>query len=259
MPKTIYNEIVDPNHNFLFTTEQLNQAKIDNKCLSIRCLHCNKTFYISRRQYLRFLKGRERLKYCSQECSLATNPPQVTKPCLNCGKLVTKCASEAKKYPNFFCCQSCAASYNNKHRTRNKKHHKKIAKCKHQICKVCGQIHCQHPEICKGNWLRQQQSITRLQTMGFNISVIGSQDVYHEYDRFRSLVEELYIQKQLSMVDLAKLWNLPCSLTVTLLFRWLIIQPRSVSEQQHITKLKKPQIAVIKDPRYYYKHEWHTT
>ena len=42
-----------------------------------------------------------------------TTQSYITKPCLFCGKPVTKRASEAKRFPNFFCCRSHAASYNN--------------------------------------------------------------------------------------------------------------------------------------------------
>lgn len=114
MSKTIYTEIVNPNNNLLFTSDQLNQAKIDDKCLPVKCLQCGKTFYITRRQYCNFLEGYSSLKFCGKQCQRNALPSRITKPCLNCGKLVTKVAGEAKKYPNFFCCQSCAASYNNK-------------------------------------------------------------------------------------------------------------------------------------------------
>lgn len=122
MSKTIYTEIVNPNGNFLFTVEQLNNAKTNDKCLPCRCLHCGEIFYISRKNYLgvanKNVKGS--FQFCSYECSHLHRleySTSVTKPCLLCGKPVTKTYKESLKYPNFFCCSSHAATYNNKHRS----------------------------------------------------------------------------------------------------------------------------------------------
>lgn len=258
MSKTIYSEVYNPNGNLLFTIDQLNNAKIDDKELMVRCLRCGQIFYISKRQYWSFLKGHIKLKYCSSQCSKAPKSPKVTKPCLNCGKMVTKYAKEAERHPNFFCCKSCAASYNNRKRIYTHKAHSKSAKKRKRICTVCGQHVCDRPEVCKGNWLRSQQSISRIKSIGFDITTIGSQRVYDEYDRFRNYIKQLY-DRSLSMSDLAKLWKIPNSLTITLLFRWLGIQPRSIQEQRRLTLLYKRDRCTIKSTNYHYQHGWHTT
>lgn len=131
MPKTIYTEIYNPNGNFLFTLEQLNNAKTNDKCLPVRCLQCGKIFYIRRKDYVVLLKHyTEHLKidkvhkYCSRECSRQYERDHSTitmVPCLFCGKLVAKSACELRKHPNTFCCHSHAAKYNNTQRAPRSK------------------------------------------------------------------------------------------------------------------------------------------
>lgn len=107
MSKTIYTEIANPNGNFLFTVEQLNNAKTNDKCLPCECGHCGKIFYISRKNYTYECSHQHRIEHSTS----------ITKPCLLCGKLVTKTRYESLKYPNFFCCSSHAATYNNNRRS----------------------------------------------------------------------------------------------------------------------------------------------
>lgn len=121
MSKIIYDEIDDRNHNLLFNLNQLNASTGNDKVLPVRCLCCGKIFLISRKDYIDFTCGSNNLKYCSRHCASLAQRKRVTKPCLNCGKMVTKTEKEAEKHPNFFCCKSCAASYNNKRRAPRSK------------------------------------------------------------------------------------------------------------------------------------------
>lgn len=120
MSKRIYTEIHNPNGNLLFTVEQLNNTtQADGKCLPVRCFYCGEIFYISRKQYTDFERNpvSNSLKFCCTEHAFEHrrhNSTNITKPCLVCGKPVTKHKSEVERYPNFFCCQSHAATYNNK-------------------------------------------------------------------------------------------------------------------------------------------------
>ena len=116
MPKrTYFDKIDNPNGNLLFTVEQLNETTYaDGKCLPVRCLNCGKIFYISRRDYIGYQFGSNTLQFCSHDCASKYSRNRVTKPCLLCGKLVTKSRGEAEKWPKFFCCKSHAATYNNK-------------------------------------------------------------------------------------------------------------------------------------------------
>lgn len=279
MPKTIYTEIYNPNGNLLFTLEQLNNASVDDMCLPVRCMKCGKTFHISRRMYQAFVRyhlhsGRRtnELKICSRNCTGNCNEQQdtnlVTKPCLFCGKLVTKCRSEASKYPNFFCCHSHAASYNNSHRApRSEESRAKTSatiraqrpKRPPKPCKVCGQYPCAHTEPCKGNWLRREDNIKRLESMGFDISTLGTPQIVDSYNAFRIRFLKLYVEDEMSQNDLTKMFNLPCALTMSLLFKWLQIPVLNKHDQGVRTMSKMQEIEPFVSDKYCYKHGHHTT
>lgn len=118
--RTYFDKIDNPNGNLLFTVEQLNETTYaDGKCLPVRCLNCGKIFYICRKDYIDYQFGSNTLQFCGLKCAGEYIRNRVTKPCKVCGKPVTKTAKEAEKWPNFFCCQSHAAHYNNQLRTRS--------------------------------------------------------------------------------------------------------------------------------------------
>lgn len=246
MSKTIYTEIANPNGNFLFTVEQLNNAKTNDKCLPCKCVHCGEIFYISRKNYISVINknGKGSFQFCSCECSQQyrmEHSTSITKPCLLCGKLVTKPRCEAISRPNFFCCSSHAATYNNKRRSpRSEESRAKTSatlkaqqrKRPPKPCKVCGQYPCAHTYACKGNWLRTPTSINRLKFMGFNIDTLGSLQIVNSYDEFRNYIFTLYMVDEMSQSDLAKKFGFPCSLTISLLFKWLQIPVLSKHDQR---------------------------
>lgn len=81
----------------------------------LTCLICKKIF--SRNA----TKARQRERhFCSVECYLKHYPRiKIIKPCRNCGKMVSRSpnACNNNKSKNLFCNHSCAATYNNKHKT----------------------------------------------------------------------------------------------------------------------------------------------
>jgi len=56
-----------------------------------------------------------------------------TVECKNCGKSFTKLPSQIKKYPNNFCSKSCAAKYNNTHKTHGTRRSKLEAHIEQQL------------------------------------------------------------------------------------------------------------------------------
>lgn len=262
MSKTIYTEIYNPNGNFLFTIDQLNNAKFDEKCLAVKCMHCKRIYFVSKHQYNCFLNGRDRLKYCSRNCSRQSKPLQVTKSCLNCGKLVTKCASEAQKYPNFFCCKSCAASYNNKRRlprsvesrakTSLAKRTQKLKRSK--ICKVCGQSTCLRPDVCCQHILTQKSP--NLQKLGFDITSLGTPRVYEEWDKLYEKLYNLYITQKLSTPIIKHKFNLASVKTIWSLLHALHIPIRDYSQGTSNAILCGR--AKLINHQNKYKHGWHT-
>lgn len=273
MSKTIYTEIVNPNNNLLFTIDQLNQAKTNDKCLPVKCLHCGEIFYVSRKQYIDTLQipKRTNLKFCCHHCAhqfkLAHNT-SITKPCLNCGKLVTKYASEAQKHPNFFCCKSCATTYNNKHRNRSKKKLQNTTlraprvinkPKKHKACLVCGNINCTN-KLHKSGYFRNPKSLMFL--LGFDDSTLGSIKAIEEINRIRNMLYDLHWNKQLSCLDILRNFNINESKCheISMLFKRLNIQIRSMSDISHVSALRrKPSNITSSNTHYRYKHGHHIT
>lgn len=129
MSRRIYTEIINPNGNFLFTVDDLNNVTNGTiKCLPCKCLQCGKIFYISRHNYQQTLaKGKPvTYKCCSYECAkkFKINKKQVF--CSYCGKPILRTPSHLSKHN--FCSSSCAAKFNNKGRILSKETRKKQSK-----------------------------------------------------------------------------------------------------------------------------------
>lgn len=106
----------------IYTQEEFNIAK-SNTLLPLKCEHCGKTFYQLKKhlKYWIITKGiKEYFKYCSQQCEALSNKESLTIKCTNCNKNFTIKNSQNKrsKSGNHFCSQSCAAIYNNTHKTK---------------------------------------------------------------------------------------------------------------------------------------------
>jgi len=90
-----------------------------NAQIRCECDYCNKEFTIAQR----FLKHRIKKSkidklYCSGKCQHKAHITKELVTCKQCGKEFYKVASQVKKHPNNFCCSSCAATYNNTHKTK---------------------------------------------------------------------------------------------------------------------------------------------
>lgn len=82
--------------------------------LKIECYQCNKQFYRLQYYIRKTLKSTNKI-YCSTTCQFYTRKAVdvVCKQCLKCFK---KTQAEIRKYPNHFCSNSCAATFNNKNK-----------------------------------------------------------------------------------------------------------------------------------------------
>lgn len=82
----------------------------------LNCCECNILYYKSPR-IARSFRDQEK-NFCSRECLDKHNTTAVTNPCGYCSKMVTRRLAEHKKAKrHIFCNHSCAAKYNNKHKT----------------------------------------------------------------------------------------------------------------------------------------------
>ena len=84
----------------------------------LECIYCGTIFY-RKKHIIQGSKNKEKtFDFCSCKCGLYyKNPPQYVK-CTNCNKEFKKEPSQIKRSTNNFCCQSCAAIYNNTHKTK---------------------------------------------------------------------------------------------------------------------------------------------
>jgi len=101
----------------LFTDDDYNNNIL--KKLPFKCIYCENIFYIERRFYTAYLKGTFNLKanYCSHKCANIDKKTKKNVNCLNCDKEFEKFLNQIIKSPNHFCSKSCAATYNNAHKT----------------------------------------------------------------------------------------------------------------------------------------------
>jgi hypothetical protein len=86
----------------------------------LKCKQCNKIFYRTKHTIQIFLnKGIEKNgNFCSNNCSAIYKlPKKQNVKCMNCNKTFLKRQSQINKTKNNFCSCSCAATFNNSHKT----------------------------------------------------------------------------------------------------------------------------------------------
>lgn len=105
----------------LYTEEEYNNTKSDN-LLKFKCEYCGNEFYQPKKWVKHCLSHQEksgRLRFCSHECCNLAERKTFETVCANCGKPITSRPGVLKKSKsgNLFCSSSCAATYNNTHKT----------------------------------------------------------------------------------------------------------------------------------------------
>ena len=272
MPKrTYFDKIDNPNGNLLFTAEQLNACGVSESVLPVRCLNCGKIFYINHKQYTEFLRDpiNNALKFCCFKCSVEyrrNRSTSVTKPCLVCGKPVTKGRSEAERLPNFFCCRSHATTYNNTHRVRKPKPLKLEKPKPIRYCHVCGKpkSQCDNPLHTSGFFKKSShQTETLLVLVGFDRSTLGTPLVDQEIDRIRSMLYDMHWNQKMSCQSILRHFNIDIKKCheISVLFERLGIPKRPMQDISHYSALNSTKVAVRRSTNGYrtYKSGHHTT
>lgn len=104
----------------LFTQEEYELSKADD-FLPLECYECGKIFYVRKKEITRVLKlNLPWCRYCSTKCSHESHIKYIKTNCKQCGKeiIVKNNIKNKSKTGNFFCSKSCAATYNNTHKTK---------------------------------------------------------------------------------------------------------------------------------------------
>ena len=101
-------------------SEIRNMKRSTEKSISCICYTCDNIFYIDKSVALRHFNKKRSLanKYCSKKCQNIGQIKFKEVSCKECNKKFTKGLSAIKKYPNHFCNHSCAATYNNMHKSK---------------------------------------------------------------------------------------------------------------------------------------------
>lgn len=98
----------------LYSQKDFNNAKSRDK-LPCECYICHEPFYKVKYDIMKFIKTNKshKIKYCSSKCWKTKQKIN----CVNCKIEFEKFPSQIKRTSNHFCSNSCAASYNNTHKT----------------------------------------------------------------------------------------------------------------------------------------------
>jgi len=105
----------------LYMQEQFDVSKVTDK-FPCQCEICSNIFYKSKRDILKVLNGERTGKYCSKICKSIGRRTKKEMTCTNCGKTFNKIPSQI--HDNNFCSSSCAAIYNNTHKTKGNRRSK---------------------------------------------------------------------------------------------------------------------------------------
>lgn len=102
----------------LFNQEEFDSAKSKN-LLPLQCLQCGSRFMKLKEKIVQAYnpKSATRANFCSYSCGQTYQGPPLTVECRQCKTSFLKPASQVRKSPNHFCNRSCAAKYNNTHKS----------------------------------------------------------------------------------------------------------------------------------------------
>jgi hypothetical protein len=105
----------------LYSEDEFKAAK-SRQLLPLHCLHCKQTFHKTKSQIQADIihsKGRTG-DFCSRSCKNKNyrNGHLCTVVCKLCQTTFTKELNQVRKTKNHFCSHSCAAKYNNAHKTK---------------------------------------------------------------------------------------------------------------------------------------------
>ena len=102
----------------LYTEDEFKEAK-SRQLLPLKCLHCQSVFHKSKHSVQKSLsESYDKKDFCSHRCHILHKCPPVILSCEQCHKTFKKLPSDIKSTKHHFCCQSCAAKYNNAHKTK---------------------------------------------------------------------------------------------------------------------------------------------
>lgn len=109
---------------------EFEKMKTTDKC-EMKCVICGSHYFMAKRTVLDIMQKKGTHPgvglYCSFKCVAKARSEKmntVKLKCTQCGKSVIRVHSHLKKIKNAFCSKSCAATYNNTHKTKGSRRSK---------------------------------------------------------------------------------------------------------------------------------------
>ena len=104
----------------LYNQEDFIKCK-SRELLPCECYQCGKTYFVTKNNIQKALSpnNKQTNNFCSRNCQCESRSTKKSIKCSNCDLEFEQIPSIIKKRKtgNYFCSQSCAATYNNKHKT----------------------------------------------------------------------------------------------------------------------------------------------
>lgn len=114
--------------NPIYTDSEFQAAKT-LQYLPLKCKQCGKKFFRQKKYILRFIRKKQNnngksFEFCSNKCFSSSKDQRISLKCKNCNNIFLKERCKIKRTKNHFCSQSCAAIYNNTHKTKGNRRSK---------------------------------------------------------------------------------------------------------------------------------------
>jgi hypothetical protein len=93
---------------------------IGRTLLPLECYACGKSFNKRKSDIVRssHLNAKNKAMFCSIKCQIKYQHPKIKLSCMQCQAEIYKTLSQSRASQNHFCSQSCAATYNNTHKSK---------------------------------------------------------------------------------------------------------------------------------------------
>ena len=167
--------------------------------IPLECLQCGKTHYRPKNMILRILKGKtvgpKKGCYCSHECKFAARYKKLVVCCGNCNKelLINPSVLRHSKSGKAFCDKSCAAIYNNTHKTHGIRRSKLEIWLEQKLSETYPnlEIHYNRKDTIVIDWndLNQAYHMFKLYFQNTNIKFILNQQFYTILKKTLNLID----------------------------------------------------------------------
>lgn len=199
-------------------------------------------------------------KYCSSSCAASENNKKRSEKSLKPTKIKKEVKVEEKlktKLTATYADRRLSNLHNNLLKDRYAPLN--IKEVSPGCCHVCGEYHCKKKFCKKHNF---QQLIGLVKHFGFNAKIIGTSEVFKEFNRVRKIIYDLYWIEGKSLLELGKMFGFSDGRMPSYLFKILEIPLRTLS-QATSNSIKLGKLKIVSDKNCgiikNIKQSWHET